>query len=362
MRVHRGFTLIEVLIAVLVLGILTAIAVPAYTSYVNDARNHESEVQLEVDRIARFECETGGNSVSVDCTGVATRSAVAAKSTADKTTDVSTAIDAAQRTINEVEWLRNILKLASNPSDPMFALLDDAKNDSLDESVRLGKARDAAQAALDSVGIIDVEAEKAVADEKQRLAEEARLAEEQRLAEEARLAEEQRLAEEARLAEEQRLAEEARLADEQRLAEEARLAEEQRLSERAENSDKIKLDDDYKDCGVESPCDFSGDDIKFKISKEIGLEENDITVRVISSDGDDIASQEGKKGEKRQFEIEVEEEKNYIEIKIKKENKEDLSEGDQFTVTVEATREGDTYFSSYDFQFTEKEKKEKKEK
>ena len=82
-----------------------------------------------------------------------------------------------------------------------------------------------------------VEARKA---EEARLAEEARKAEEARLAEEARKAEEARLAEEARKAEEARLAEEARKAEEARLAEEARKAEEARLAEEARKAEEAR--------------------------------------------------------------------------------------------------------------------------
>ncbi len=68
-----------------------------------------------------------------------------------------------------------------------------------------------------------VQEQRRVAEEKARMAEEARLEEEKRVAEEARLEEEKRLAEEARLEEERRVVEEARLEEERRKAEEARL-------------------------------------------------------------------------------------------------------------------------------------------
>lgn len=47
MKSQRGFTLIEVMIAVAVVGILTAIAWPNYADYVNRARRSEAQVALQ---------------------------------------------------------------------------------------------------------------------------------------------------------------------------------------------------------------------------------------------------------------------------------------------------------------------------
>ncbi len=49
MRKSRGFTLIELMITVAIVGILTAIAYPSYVTYVQDARRADAQgVLLEV--------------------------------------------------------------------------------------------------------------------------------------------------------------------------------------------------------------------------------------------------------------------------------------------------------------------------
>lgn len=45
-RAHAGFTLIELMIAVVVLGVLAAIAIPSYTSYVNKSRAKSGSADL----------------------------------------------------------------------------------------------------------------------------------------------------------------------------------------------------------------------------------------------------------------------------------------------------------------------------
>ncbi len=50
-RTQRGFTLVEIMVVVAILGVLAAIAIPAYRGYVSTARMAEAKSNLETIRL-----------------------------------------------------------------------------------------------------------------------------------------------------------------------------------------------------------------------------------------------------------------------------------------------------------------------
>ena len=54
-RKHNGFTLIEIMVAVAVLAIIAAIAIPAYEGYITTARESEGSQDMAALRIAQEE-------------------------------------------------------------------------------------------------------------------------------------------------------------------------------------------------------------------------------------------------------------------------------------------------------------------
>lgn len=60
---NKGFTIIELMIAVAIVGILAAIAVPQYNSYLNRSKTSEAFTMSSPYKMAIAECLQNGNSI-----------------------------------------------------------------------------------------------------------------------------------------------------------------------------------------------------------------------------------------------------------------------------------------------------------
>ncbi|WP_082696383.1 pilin [Pseudomonas oryzihabitans] len=71
MKAQKGFTLIELMIVVAIIGILAAIAIPQYQNYVTKARWAENNTAIAPVKLAIAECLQRNNSVVANCDTVA---------------------------------------------------------------------------------------------------------------------------------------------------------------------------------------------------------------------------------------------------------------------------------------------------
>jgi type IV pilus assembly protein PilE len=83
MRSNRGFTLTELLIVIVIVGVLAAIAIPVYTNYMQRARRADGKTALEQLRAAQEMCRGEKGSYSTDLVALRTTWGVPANPVGD---------------------------------------------------------------------------------------------------------------------------------------------------------------------------------------------------------------------------------------------------------------------------------------
>lgn len=111
-------------------------------------------------------------------------------------------------------------------------------------------------------------------------------------------------------------------------------------SQTRENSEHISLSG-FENCGVSSPCQYDGSDLKFVIEKRRGVDKDDISVTLasLSSDLTSIG-----------YENKVKDKDDGFEITVKKIKTDNLDAGSQFTVEIEVASRTESFSAAYNFE------------